>query len=72
MSLSHKGEIDRRNTLADVASILAEHVHCFGGDIESLMEDIQRDSQEQLWDLQDDAAQERAIEEQAEREGLRY
>ena len=70
--LSQKGQQDRSFTISNTADILAEHVHCFGGDIESLMEDLAREAQEKLWDMQDDAAQDRAIEEQAEREGLRY
>lgn len=70
--LSQKGQRDRKLTIEDVADILAEHVHSFGGGLQNLILDLHLPAQEALWKLVDEAAQERAIEERADREGARY
>jgi hypothetical protein len=71
-TLSNKGERDKRLTVMDAASIIAEHVHAFGGEVEDFRESIMKTAIGQLDELRVTAAEDKYWDEKAEREGKRY
>lgn len=58
--------------IEEAAFALADYVHCFGGYVEDLMSAVEVAAREQLYQLRQEGASARALEEKADRLGMRY